>query len=390
MRWPPTGERSTFDVTLYYDPFAHTYEEKYWLLTVEELTRSGERRILAKQRVSIIDLSNFPHPTDPSGSVATVNKGEKSEPVASVSDNGASLHLRTFELQTVTSKVSQAKLTVHFKVEADTEANERVPLGSGVRGEDVAPRGPLRRFSTRIRQTFRRRRNAPTTRSERHPVRPVVDKQVHLPTRSSADESQAQLRMNSSFRGDSPPKQASESADLQRPASSPSCQVTASVEEPDHAAVTVNVTKDSQLTVTAKETHENEKLTPDNSVVIESVVNSAAAASLHQSPLKVSPTVTPTSPQNVAKVNVNGTQVASRPVSTIAVPDENDCATSVAKVDLFTPVKSGEQEELLTWCKTITAACKTVRITNWTTSFRNGLAFCAIIQHFRPAFMYVF
>ena len=40
-------------------------------------------------------------------------------------------------------------------------------------------------------------------------------------------------------------------------------------------------------------------------------------------------------------------------------------------------------DDLLNWCKSITGRYK-VRVTNMTTSWRNGLAFCAILHHFRP------
>ncbi|VVC45262.1 EEIG1/EHBP1 N-terminal domain,Domain of unknown function DUF3585,Calponin homology domain [Cinara cedri] len=41
-------------------------------------------------------------------------------------------------------------------------------------------------------------------------------------------------------------------------------------------------------------------------------------------------------------------------------------------------------QDLLEWCKDITKGYPGVKVTNLTTSWRNGLAFCAIIHHFRP------
>jgi len=41
-------------------------------------------------------------------------------------------------------------------------------------------------------------------------------------------------------------------------------------------------------------------------------------------------------------------------------------------------------DDLLSWCIDVTRDYAAVKITNWTTSWRNGLAFCAILHHFRP------
>lgn len=41
-------------------------------------------------------------------------------------------------------------------------------------------------------------------------------------------------------------------------------------------------------------------------------------------------------------------------------------------------------QDLLEWCKDVTKAYARVKVTNLTTSWRNGLAFCAVIHHFRP------
>ncbi|XP_052766883.1 EH domain-binding protein 1-like isoform X2 [Mya arenaria] len=40
--------------------------------------------------------------------------------------------------------------------------------------------------------------------------------------------------------------------------------------------------------------------------------------------------------------------------------------------------------DLLTWCKEVTRGYRGVKVTNLTTSWRNGMAFCALIHHFKP------
>lgn len=57
-------------------------------------------------------------------------------------------------------------------------------------------------------------------------------------------------------------------------------------------------------------------------------------------------------------------------------------------VNVESSSKSGELttpgQNLLEWCKEITKDYPGVKVTNLTTSWRNGLAFCAIIHYFRP------
>uniref|UniRef100_A0A8D3A6W6 EH domain-binding protein 1-like protein 1 n=1 Tax=Scophthalmus maximus TaxID=52904 RepID=A0A8D3A6W6_SCOMX len=51
---------------------------------------------------------------------------------------------------------------------------------------------------------------------------------------------------------------------------------------------------------------------------------------------------------------------------------------------LASPTLVTSSQSLLEWCQEVTQAHKGVKITNFSTSWRNGLAFCAILHHFYP------
>ncbi|KAK7176887.1 hypothetical protein R3I93_000970 [Phoxinus phoxinus] len=53
-----------------------------------------------------------------------------------------------------------------------------------------------------------------------------------------------------------------------------------------------------------------------------------------------------------------------------------------SEIEITTLVNSSQS--LLEWCQKVTQGYKGVRITNFSTSWRNGLAFCAILHHFHP------
>ncbi|CAL8298380.1 unnamed protein product [Merluccius merluccius] len=46
--------------------------------------------------------------------------------------------------------------------------------------------------------------------------------------------------------------------------------------------------------------------------------------------------------------------------------------------------KPNASQSLLAWCRQVTKNYRGVKITNFTTSWRNGLAFCSLLHHFRP------
>uniref|UniRef100_A0A3B3D7K7 EH domain binding protein 1 like 1 n=1 Tax=Oryzias melastigma TaxID=30732 RepID=A0A3B3D7K7_ORYME len=46
-------------------------------------------------------------------------------------------------------------------------------------------------------------------------------------------------------------------------------------------------------------------------------------------------------------------------------------------------------QSLLQWCQSVTSGYRGVKVTNFSTSWRNGLAFCAILHHFHPDKMFL-
>uniref|UniRef100_A0A8C2HHV3 EH domain binding protein 1 like 1 n=1 Tax=Cyprinus carpio TaxID=7962 RepID=A0A8C2HHV3_CYPCA len=59
-------------------------------------------------------------------------------------------------------------------------------------------------------------------------------------------------------------------------------------------------------------------------------------------------------------------------------------APEIPRDPLPSPGLVTSSQSLLKWCQDITRNYKGVKITNFSTSWRNGLAFCAILHHFHP------
>ncbi|XP_059374872.1 EH domain-binding protein 1-like [Carassius carassius] len=75
------------------------------------------------------------------------------------------------------------------------------------------------------------------------------------------------------------------------------------------------------------------------------------------------------------------------PCAVTAVIGRELASSSPKPSPIPSPVLGGRpnaSQSLLAWCREVTKNYRGVKITNFTTSWRNGLAFCALLHHFRP------
>lgn len=85
--------------------------------------------------------------------------------------------------------------------------------------------------------------------------------------------------------------------------------------------------------------------------------------------------------------------VAAAPVINESIGPLTGVSASIASNNSLKPVEkivlkeNTPGQDLLEWCKEVTKDYPNVKVTNLTTSWRNGMAFCAIIHHFVPELM---
>ncbi|XP_056882667.1 EH domain-binding protein 1-like protein 1 isoform X21 [Takifugu flavidus] len=79
--------------------------------------------------------------------------------------------------------------------------------------------------------------------------------------------------------------------------------------------------------------------------------------------------------------HLSGVHRAEEPTTPVKRPAEG---SSSAEEVQSRPKLVQSSQSLLEWCQEVTQGHKGVKITNFSTSWRNGLAFCAILHHFHP------
>ncbi|XP_061645310.1 EH domain-binding protein 1 isoform X2 [Phyllopteryx taeniolatus] len=99
------------------------------------------------------------------------------------------------------------------------------------------------------------------------------------------------------------------------------------------------------------------------------------------------PGLSPGAPAPKAGPDGEKKTLAVGPGPVAAVMGREIASSSPKPSPIPSPVLGGKpnaSQSLLAWCREVTRNYRGVKITNFTTSWRNGLAFCALLHHFRP------
>ncbi|XP_030603630.1 EH domain-binding protein 1 isoform X2 [Archocentrus centrarchus] len=102
-------------------------------------------------------------------------------------------------------------------------------------------------------------------------------------------------------------------------------------------------------------------------------------------PPGISPGLNPSPPPHKPTDGERAQPVGPSPVA--AVIGRELASSSPKPSPVPSPILGGKpnaSQSLLAWCREVTKNYRGVKITNFTTSWRNGLAFCALLHHFRP------
>ncbi|XP_026799887.3 EH domain-binding protein 1 isoform X3 [Pangasianodon hypophthalmus] len=402
----PVPENVEITVTLFKDPHAEEFEDKDWTFVIENESPSGRRKALA---TSSINMKQYASPMPTQTDVKLKFKPLSKKVVAATLQFSLScIFLREGkatdeDMQSLASLMSmkQADIGNLDDFEEENEEDEE----NRVNQEEKAAK--ITELISKL--NFLEEDEQEQTLTSSNPFE-EADDPVDLNPFSDPDEEELGLTppLESALKDeDSPnplnpfdepepepePEPASEQPDCKNPFDEPELESLPPKGSTRKIPRPVDMSKylyaDSSKTEEAEELDEsNPFYEPKSGSPDQSTTESMAALknTKRRAPLPpAAPSVTPASPA-----------VPSDPRP--AVPDKvsvtcpalglRELASSSPKASpVPSPVLGGRpnaSQSLLVWCREVTKNYRGVKITNFTTSWRNGLAFCALLHHFRP------
>ncbi|XP_043838651.1 EH domain-binding protein 1 isoform X10 [Dromiciops gliroides] len=386
----PVPENIEITVTLFKDPHAEEFEDKEWTFVIENESPSGRRKALATSSINMKQYASpMPTQTDVKLKFKPLSKKVVS---ATLQFSLSCIFLREGkatdeDMQSLASLMSmkQADIGNLDDFEEDNEDDEENRVNQEEKAAKITELINKLNFLDEVEQDFTTLSSNPFGDPDVAELNPFGDPDSEEP----APETTSSKKSEESFYNDTynPFKEVQASQYLNP------------FDEPDPEPETFVTIKDSPPQPTKRK-----NLRPvDMSKYLYADISKTEEEELDESNPFYEPKLTPTpnnwaspapEPENEKKMKRKAPEPPGRFPKTegrisenAVVPVGADLSSSPKPSPIPSPVlgrKPNASQSLLVWCKEVTKNYRGVKITNFTTSWRNGLSFCAILHHFRP------
>ncbi|XP_037712627.1 EH domain-binding protein 1 isoform X2 [Drosophila subpulchrella] len=414
ISWP-VPDNHTISVTLFKDPRTHELEDKDWTFVIEDVTPMGKKRVLANASINMRKYASV-ESTQQSFTL-TLKPVSKKITAASLELTISCVFLREGkatdeDMQSVVSMMSVNNNDVaplddledipdfdncseitdftqqlkHLTISLNGCIDLDTPQSEGDGKGDAASKLDL---STATGATGGLS-SADESLKTPNGLQPLVDStpikspgEVRQPPKQTPAEPARSKTMETFDKMvTSTPLEPKASKDDAKPKKKRALFFTEKEDEQDLRVTSLK--EESGNDSTKKETtkEENKSTKEASSVVVVVVPQSVKRPELQPLNLKKSyePSPTPAPAPAPAPASVINESTGSQSGLSTSGP-LNNSLKPVEKIVLKTNTPG---QDLLEWCKEVTKDYHNVKVTNLTTSWRNGMAFCAIIHHFAP------
>uniref|UniRef100_A0A3B4D433 EH domain binding protein 1 n=1 Tax=Pygocentrus nattereri TaxID=42514 RepID=A0A3B4D433_PYGNA len=419
----PVPENVEITVTLFKDPHAEEFEDKDWTFVIENESPSGRRKALA---TSSINMKQYASPMPTQTDVKLKFKPLSKKVVAAALQFSLScIFLREGkatdeDMQSLASLMSmkQADIGNLDDFEEDNEEDEENRVNqeekaAKITGEDN------NRFTAELKKkksclkvlvlisklNFLEEDEQVQTHSSSNPFE-EADDPLALNPFSDPDEEEVQPSLQSTLKDeessnpfnpfDEPELEQDQEPQYKNPFDEPDPEPQVESTPPRGSArKMVRPVDMSKYLYADNSKTEEEELDESNpfyepkssSPALSTTEGSTEKTMKRRAPLPPAVTsVTPASPSVTPKPAVSE-KTPSGPPAFPALAGRELASSSPKPSPVPSPILSGRpnaSQSLLVWCREVTKNYRGVKITNFTTSWRNGLAFCALLHHFRP------
>ncbi|XP_062470284.1 EH domain-binding protein 1 isoform X8 [Pezoporus occidentalis] len=384
----PVPENVEITVTLFKDPHAEEFEDKEWTFVIENESPSGRRKALATSSINMKQYASpMPTQTDVKLKFKPLSKKVVS---ATLQFSLSCIFLREGkatdeDMQSLASLMSmkQADIGNLDDFEEDNEEDEENRVNQEEKAAKITELINKLNFLDEEEQDLANASTNPFGDPDTAELNPFGDPDVEEPNTEIASSSKPEESFYADnynpFKDDDAPEYLNP---FDEPDPEPETFVTVR-DSPPQPAKRKNVRPVDMSKYLYADTSKAEEEELDESNPFYEPKSSPAFIKVAplQEPEKKMKRKAPEPPNLLPKTETGMSENMS------AIPASRDLSSSPKPSPIPSPVlgrKPNASQSLLVWCKEVTKNYRGVKITNFTTSWRNGLSFCAILHHFRP------